>query len=96
MATVSRSGDDINQIKDLYAQRETEKDKSHQDEIKKLREGYEADIKDLQGLSQKQIDEVRKHDRTLMTEQDQQHQRDIEALKALYRKKLEDANAKNS
>jgi hypothetical protein len=95
MATIGKSGDDINQLRDFYAQRDAEKDKNHLDEIKHVRESYESDIKDMEALNKKQIDEVRKHDRTLMTEQDQQHQRDIEALKTLYRKKLEDVSNKS-
>lgn len=91
MSSVGRSGDDANQLREFYTQRENEREKTHQDEIKKLRNEHAGELARSDGQSKQQIDDIRARTHQKLSQQDLQHQKEIEALKNMYKKKLEEA-----
>ena len=95
MSSVGRSGEDAGQLREFYMQRENEKEKAHQDEIKKLRLEHAGELARSDDQSKRQIDDIRARTHQKMSQQDLQHQKEIEALKAMYKKKLEDAGGKD-
>jgi hypothetical protein len=78
----------LNQIKDMYAQREREGENRHRDEIREIKTEHAAEIEKVRQESNDRVENIQGEVQSKLSAKDLQNRKEVEAIRSMYQKRL--------